>query len=100
MTVTEVKGEGFVVALDEEVQPQEAMPEVDAAEIEALLSDETMPVDEKHARLHVWAKALGERDDTDLNPYPDGLLEQINEALALLAEGGHTYNAGDGEADR
>lgn len=61
------------------------------AEIEDLVNDTTMPIEERVERLHGMAETLGTREEMDRGGEFDPLIEQINEALGLLADGGHTY---------
>ena len=59
--------------------------------IEELVNDTTMPIDERVARLHRLAEEFGVAEETDREGYFDPLREQFNEALSILAVGGHTY---------
>ncbi|SJZ82642.1 hypothetical protein [Consotaella salsifontis] len=63
-------------------------------DVHAVLNDPEIEPDDRQARLEAMARyAAAERGD---EPGEPSLLEmQIREALALLAEGGHTYGTVD-----
>ena len=64
---------------------------VSQAEIDDLLNDATMPIEERRARLEAIAAQLGERGAIDRGGDFEPMQGQLDEALSMLAEGGHTY---------
>ncbi|WP_062227301.1 hypothetical protein [Aureimonas frigidaquae] len=71
--------------------------DVSAADIEDILNDTTMPIEERVERLHALSAALGTGEELDRDGTFDPLLEQINEALGMLAGGGHAYGVPDAD---
>jgi len=87
--------ESDVVPLDIEVgddadQPGISQP-VSQAEIDDILNSPDMPIEERQARLEDLAQRIGTRENIDLGNEFHPLEQQINEALNMIAEGGHTY---------
>lgn len=94
-----VREEG-VLAVDEQVggdddQPGIAQP-VTQTEIDDLLNNPEIPIEERRARLQDLAERLGDRDNIDRGDEFAPLEVQIADALAMLAEGGHTYGTVEG----
>lgn len=68
---------------------------VTQAEIDELASDTTMPIEERRARLEAVASQLGAQGAVDRGGEFRPFEAQIDEALSLLAEGGHAYATTD-----
>ncbi|MEF2550822.1 hypothetical protein VQ042_05495 [Aurantimonas sp. A2-1-M11] len=88
-----------VVAIDQEPggdadQPGIAQP-ISRDEIDDLINNSQMPIEEREARLHEIAQRLGTRENIDLGDEFDPMREQVNEALNMLASGGHSYGTLD-----
>ena len=86
-----------VIAVDQEPggdadQPGIAQP-ISQDEISDLLNNTQMPIEEREARLHAIAQRLGTRENIDLADEFDPMREQVNEALNMLASGGHSYGS-------
>ena len=88
-----------VIAVDQEPggdadQPGIAQP-ISQDEISDLINNSQMPIEEREARLHAIAQRLGTRENIDLADEFDPMREQVNEALNMLASGGHSYGSLD-----
>ena len=80
---------------DDADQPGIAQP-ISQDEVEDVLNDSQMPIEERVESLEAMARRLGTRDNLDRGDEFEPLREQINEALNLLATGGHTYGTLEG----
>ncbi|KQT82471.1 hypothetical protein [Aurantimonas sp. Leaf443] len=68
---------------------------ISQAEVDDILNDPSLTVEERQAALQELADQVGLRDmadDGDFNP----LELQLNEALNMLAAGGHVYGTAEG----
>jgi len=61
------------------------------AEIDDLLSDPALTIEEKRDRLAVYTGQTTDRGDVDRGSEFEPLEMQLRDALAMLAEGGHSY---------
>ncbi|RFC66280.1 hypothetical protein DYI37_02180 [Fulvimarina endophytica] len=64
---------------------------VTQAEIDDLLNNSTLPIEERIRRLEEIRARIGARETIDRGDDTSMVESQINEALGLLADGGHTY---------
>ena len=65
-------------------------------EIDDILNDQTMPIEERQMRLEDIRNRLGVRESADRGSDMSALEYQIDEALSLLADGGHVYGTLEG----
>lgn len=60
-------------------------------EIDDILNNQTMPIEEREKRLQELRARIGVRENADRGDEMSAIEMQLSEALALLADGGHTY---------
>ena len=95
MSDTSGRTQSDIVPVDEEIGGNGDMPGISQPitqdVVDDILNDPSLLVEERQARLEELRRQIGARESADLGGDMSALELQLNEALNILAGGGHTY---------